>query len=104
MFFFLFQTCLCLFLRGGNFSRGDFSCRVVAPPPKIVINLPRTHEKHPVKENPIGSAVSEILQYKYTNTQTNILLMFYKERSFATDKKAYYFIQFLYVMNAYRPG
>ena len=35
--------------------------------PKIVINLHRTLEKvHIVKENHIGSAVSEILQYKET--------------------------------------
>ena len=28
-----------------------------------------------VKENPIGSAVSEILQYKQTNKQTDIVLL-----------------------------
>ena len=36
---------------------------------KLVINLPRTYT---VKENPIGSAVSD------TNRQTQILLLFYK--------------------------
>ena len=32
-----------------------------------------------VKENHIGSAVSEILQYRHTNLQ--ILLLYYKEKS-----------------------
>ena len=36
----------------------------------------------PVKENPIGSAVSEILLYKQTeNRQTNILILYYKDFS-----------------------
>ncbi len=36
-----------------------------ALPKKIVINLPGNYEKLPeAKENPIGSAVSEILWYK----------------------------------------
>ena len=30
---------------------------------------------HPVKEDPIGSAVSEILRYKHTDRQTDILLL-----------------------------
>ena len=34
---------------------------------------------YPVKENPIGSAVTEILRYKHTNTQTNILFLKYKD-------------------------
>ena len=34
---------------------------------------------YPVKENPIGSAVSEILWYKQTDTQTKILLLYYKD-------------------------
>ena len=38
---------------------------------------------YPVKENPIGSAIIEILLYKHTNTQTNIhidiLLLYYKD-------------------------
>ena len=34
---------------------------------------------YPVKENPIGSAVSEIPRYKHSDTQTNILLLYYKD-------------------------
>ena len=34
---------------------------------------------YPVKENQIGLAVSEILLYKQTETQTNILLLYYKD-------------------------
>ena len=37
----------------------------------------------PVKENPIGSAVSEILRYK----QTDILLLFYKVKSYIKSLK-----------------
>ncbi len=44
---------------------------VVVASPKIVINLPGTYDKIPVKEDPIGSAVSEIFHYKHTNTQSN---------------------------------
>ena len=51
---------------------------------------------YPVKENPIGSAVSEILRYKHTNTQThrqpNILLLYYKD----------YFSFFLFLIVASR--
>ena len=46
--------------------------------PKIVTNLPITMRSYTVKENPIDSAVSEILRYKQTNKQTNILLLYYK--------------------------
>ena len=34
---------------------------------------------YPVKENPTGLAVSEILRYKHTNKQTHILLLKYKD-------------------------
>ena len=37
---------------------------------------------YPVKENPIGSAVSEIFWYRHTeNKQTNILLLWNKDYS-----------------------
>ena len=36
----------------------------VVPCPEIVINFPRTYENYIVKENHIGSAVSEIIRYK----------------------------------------
>ena len=51
--------------------------RVIVTSPKIVINFPRTFSRrsYPVMENPIGSAVSEILRYK----QTDILLLYYKD-------------------------
>ena len=45
--------------------------REVIPSPKIVINLSGTYEIYPVKENLIGSAISEILRYKQTNRQTD---------------------------------
>ena len=32
-----------------------------------------------VKENPIGSAVTEIIEYKQTDRQTHILLLYYKD-------------------------
>ena len=34
---------------------------------------------YPVRNNPIVSAVCEILRYKHTNRQTNILLLYYKD-------------------------
>ena len=34
---------------------------------------------YPAKENPIRSAVSEILRYKQTDRQTHILLLYYKD-------------------------
>ena len=34
---------------------------------------------YPVKENPIGAAVSEILRYRHTNRQKDILLLYYKD-------------------------
>ncbi len=48
--------------------------KIIARNGKIVISLPETYENH-VKENPIGSAISEILWYR----QTNILLLYYKD-------------------------
>ena len=38
-----------------------------------------------VKENPIGSAVTEILWYRHTNRQTYILLLFYKDYILVMD-------------------
>ena len=55
----------------GEFFLGAISLgRVVLPYPNIVINLPRTYEKLPWKENHIGLAVSEILRYKQKDRQT----------------------------------
>ena len=34
---------------------------------------------YPVKENPIDSAVREIIRYKQTHKQTDILLLYYKD-------------------------
>ena len=50
------------------FSLDEFFGRVVAPSPKIVINLPRIMRGYIVKENHIGSVVSEILRYTHTHT------------------------------------
>ena len=49
--------------------------RVVVPFPKIVITFPGPMKSYPVKENPIGLAVSEILRYKRTDRQTDIVLL-----------------------------
>ena len=43
----------------------------------------------PVKENPIGSAISKIRQYKHTNTQTNILLLYYKDSMLLLSRKIF---------------
>ena len=49
-----------------NFFLGViFLGRVVVPSPKIVKNLSGTMLGYPIKENPIGSAVSEIRPYKH---------------------------------------
>ena len=56
-------------------------CNVI-PSPKIVINLPRTYEKLLCKGEPHRSAVSEILRYKQTDSQTNILLLYHKDINF----------------------
>ena len=42
-------------------------------------------ESYIIKENNIGSAGSKILQYRRTDTQTEIILLYYK------DGKAYLF-------------
>ena len=34
---------------------------------------------YPVKENPIGSAVNEILRYKQRDRQTDIVLLYFKD-------------------------
>ncbi len=60
---------------------------LVVPSPKIVINLPGTYRSYLVKENPIGSAVSDVLRYRQTNKQTDrhpvTLLQIYKGGSYA---------------------
>ena len=43
-------------------------------------------KSYPVKENPIGSALSEILRNKHTNTHTDILLLNYKDITLNIDK------------------
>ena len=46
-------------------------------------------KSYPVKKNPIGSAVREIIRYKQTDRQTHILLLYYKDFQFLykyTDK------------------
>ena len=45
--------------------------RVVVPSPKIVRTFPGHMRIYPVKENPIGSAVSEILWYRHTDRHTD---------------------------------
>ena len=37
-------------------------------------------KSYPVKENPIGSAVSEIFWYRQTNKYTDFLLLYFKKR------------------------
>ena len=61
----------------GYFFLGAISLgMVVVSSPKIVINIPETYEKiNPIKENPIGSAVSDIFRYKHTDKQSDILLL-----------------------------
>ena len=67
-------------LRGEYFLWSISLERVVVPsPPKIVITFPGSIRSYPVKDNYIGSAVSEILRYKQTEKQTNILLLYYKD-------------------------
>ena len=44
---------------------------------------------YPVKENPTGSAVSEILRYKHTNKQTN------------TQKSCYFIIRIAFVITIF---
>ncbi len=41
---------------------------MVVPSPKIVINLTGHMRSYPVKENTIGSVVSEILWYRHKQT------------------------------------
>ena len=40
---------------------------------------------YPVKDNPIDSAVSQILRYKQTNRQTDIILLCFIDRFIAID-------------------
>ena len=46
---------------------------------------------YPVKENHIGSAVSEIPRYKQTDKQVEILLLYYKDRLTPAGKKEHQF-------------
>ena len=47
-------------------------------PPKRIWEC-RSMRSYHVKENPIGSAVSENLWYKQTDKQTHILLLYHKD-------------------------
>ncbi len=47
---------------------------------------------YPVKEIPISSAVSEILQYKHTHRQIDILLLYYED----SDMYLYFFGNLIY--------
>ena len=49
------------------------------PSPKKLYTLHGPMRRYPVKKNLIGSVVSEILRYKHLNTQTDILLLYYKD-------------------------
>ena len=63
-----------LYSTSGYAPRGKtlfLKSRNVKTSPKIVINLPGPMRIYPVKENPIGSADSDILRYKNTDTQTD---------------------------------
>ena len=53
----------------------DFSWKGGGTIPQISYKPSRSY---PVKESPIGSAVSEILRYTQTDRQTDILLLYYK--------------------------
>ena len=59
--------------------RGDFSWEGDGTLTQIVINLFRTYEKLPCKEEPYRPAVSEILQDIQSDRQTEILLLYYKD-------------------------
>ena len=72
--FFIFFLNKKFFLGGITFFLGTISLgRVVVPSPKIVINLLGPMRSYP--DNPIGSAVNEILRYKQTNRQTDTVLL-----------------------------
>ena len=59
-------------LGGGNLFLGAIPVRgLVVPCPTIVKTFSTPMRSYPVKENPIGSAVSEILRYKQTDRQTS---------------------------------
>ena len=70
----LFPLSLNFFWGGMIFSRDDFSWVVLSH--KIFKNMKmRPMKSYPVKENPIGLAVSEILRYKRTDGQTDIIVL-----------------------------
>ncbi len=52
---------------------------------------------YPVKDNPIGSTVSEILRYRQTHRQTHILLLYYKDKDNPYDKVTEYLSVCLFV-------
>ena len=55
------------------------------PSPKIVINLSRTHETYIIKDNHIGSLVSEIFHNRQVERHTIKKLMFCVPRYFIFD-------------------
>ncbi len=76
---FKFSRIFFLYLKCPSFPLSLFPLRssfyVVVTSPKIVINLSGNLRSYPVKEKPIGSAVSKEIQCK----QTNFLLLYYKD-------------------------
>ena len=54
--------------------------RVVVPSSKIAINLPRTYEKLHNKGEPYRFSGWRDLRYRQTNKQTEILLLYYKDK------------------------
>ena len=71
---------------------------VVVPAPKIVINFPKTYEMYPVKENPICSAVSEILGYKQTNILYFMIRIYFMTHMTNSDNNS---IQVLNIQYSY---
>ena len=69
--------------------------RVVVPYRKTVINIPKPMRSYPVKENQIGSAVSEILRYKHTDKQTSCYFIIRIVRSKCQD-----LLIFIYISSA----
>ena len=50
--------------------------RMLVPSPTIVIYLIRTYGTVPLKKDHIGSVISEILRYRKTHTNKNLLLLY----------------------------
>ena len=68
---------LFIFFWGGVISTGDCSLEGWSTLPIYICIFPGHMISYPVKENPINSTVSEILRYKQTDIQTDILLLYY---------------------------